>query len=623
MKAKLSQQGLKAQRGMLMHEVHTTTTATIVNLVRTQIDLGINRMMQTLSVEVERVLQDVAPEGRPNNHSSDSCHFRSQLELETDSQKNEIQQHHFMLEELGSYPALQSIPRPRFSEPVVRLQTVLPRPEPHSSISEIPLDSPSNTSIPRTIRGSASERKIDFKRFQRDLLLAASRCASPAAEHSQEVKVFPPEAEIDSEIDSTSSAAKAREFRAAGVRWFTKVLPTPDADEENSEILSGFPISVSGGWQRQAAFLAERFRAEMKDLVEFKKRGMSFRGGLWWLRHLVGVRALARPRVAMAISGFFISLGILLLAGFFAAEFWLARAELSSRKADVALYLNQTIFLLSALIGLVVHHNACWWSDSVPSPGEQDALLQAHSIAFSYIDRWLIVSRRKGQRLFMMWLASIAVSILTHFRNTGNLSQGTQALLAVPGILSFVVSSGITCALSMRVLHICTAMRSSLIAFIVRFSEVPIPYWDMVQEWNSIQIFIKSLSDGCAPALVCQLATIPVLLGTAIVKLLGSDVNFADLTLAVMPFLMLSMMPLYALMTAADVTSECQHVPQVANSMMVADFGNPLVQDLLDFMARCKVGYYISDVCISRTDVMKTGYILFGILLTVLVEFVF
>eukprot|EP00931_Biecheleriopsis_adriatica_P053949 TRINITY_DN31707_c0_g1_i1.p1 TRINITY_DN31707_c0_g1~~TRINITY_DN31707_c0_g1_i1.p1 ORF type:complete len:271 (+),score=43.27 TRINITY_DN31707_c0_g1_i1:74-886(+) len=49
------------------------------------------------------------------------------------------------------------------------------------------------------------------------------------------------------------------------------------------------PQSVSGVWRRQAAVLGRQLREQMADEVAMAKSNMSFRGGLWWLRHAVGL----------------------------------------------------------------------------------------------------------------------------------------------------------------------------------------------------------------------------------------------------------------------------------------------------------------------------------------------
>ncbi|CAK9099359.1 unnamed protein product [Durusdinium trenchii] len=64
-------------------------------------------------------------------------------------------------------------------------------------------------------------------------------------------------------------------------------------------------------------------------------------------------------------------------------------------------------------------------------------------------------------------------------------------------------------------------------------------------------------------------------------------------------------MPLICLLTAADLTQQCEQAPQVANSMLVLDWDNERAQDLLNFMSRCQLGFFVNDMRVSPAAVPR------------------
>lgn len=370
-----------------------------------------------------------------------------------------------------------------------------------------------------------------------------------------------------------------------------------------------FPRSVSGAWRRQARILGRIFREQMAEEVAMAKSNMSFRGGLWWLRHITGVRSLAAPRKAAWISAFnmlamliFASLHLLLAAT--------VPTSMNSSFLDMAM-------VFSGFAGLTIHHICFILSESCPTTGEQDAMLQSHSVAFNYASEWLATSRTHGRRLLCTWCCSIAAACASYTYKAQGLLQENQSSYIATGSLLFMTSSATICALSMRVAHICSAMQVAVISFMQQFAETPMDFDEMVQEWNAVQIFARTLSDGCAPSLVFQVAMIPMMLGCALLQILFTGATFFELLITVVPFFMLSGMPYFALLCAADTSLQCGQAAPVANSLLVGQLENPVAQNLLDFMSRSKLGFFINDMRISPAGVMKYTYVLVGIFVTV------
>eukprot|EP00928_Gymnodinium_smaydae_P026499 TRINITY_DN20790_c0_g1_i1.p1 TRINITY_DN20790_c0_g1~~TRINITY_DN20790_c0_g1_i1.p1 ORF type:complete len:379 (+),score=37.83 TRINITY_DN20790_c0_g1_i1:52-1188(+) len=193
------------------------------------------------------------------------------------------------------------------------------------------------------------------------------------------------------------------------------------------------PNSVAGAWRRQACILAKHFREEMADELAMAKMSISFRGGLWWLRHAVGLRSLAAPGKAAAISAFN-SLVIVLLLSFAVVT------NVMNRGTVVGL-INDIIVVFFGVAGLLVHHIYYRFSDSTPPTSEQDSMLQAHSVAFGCTGAWLVQSRQHGKQLLMLWLVSICACMASNHSDLYNMPES-----ALTSIATFVVSSGIVCA---------------------------------------------------------------------------------------------------------------------------------------------------------------------------------
>ncbi|CAE7344466.1 ST13 [Symbiodinium sp. CCMP2456] len=142
----------------------------------------------------------------------------------------------------------------------------------------------------------------------------------------------------------------------------------------------------------------------------------------------------------------------------------------------------------------------------------------------------------------------------------------------------------------------------------------------MAQEWNTIQIFVRTLCDGCSYSLALQVGMIPVMAASTIFRILWSDSNLVDMLFSLLPFLATSLMPFHALVTAASTTQQCEQSPQVANSMLVSEWDNSMSQDLLAFMSRCDIGFFINDLRVTPAAVMKSTYVLVGVLVTIEVK---
>lgn len=99
--------------------------------------------------------------------------------------------------------------------------------------------------------------------------------------------------EVDDQIPAIRTGSRKFSVRVDGRR--TSATP----EELCQDYL---PKTVSGAWRRQAIVLAAEMREDMAQEVAMAKNNMSFQGGLWWLRHMVGLRALNRPNKALMIS---------------------------------------------------------------------------------------------------------------------------------------------------------------------------------------------------------------------------------------------------------------------------------------------------------------------------------
>eukprot|EP00928_Gymnodinium_smaydae_P010285 TRINITY_DN13860_c0_g1_i2.p1 TRINITY_DN13860_c0_g1~~TRINITY_DN13860_c0_g1_i2.p1 ORF type:complete len:613 (-),score=66.98 TRINITY_DN13860_c0_g1_i2:93-1691(-) len=363
------------------------------------------------------------------------------------------------------------------------------------------------------------------------------------------------------------------------------------------------PSSVAGAWRRQAFILAKHFREEMADEVAMAKSSMSFQGGLWWLRHVVGLRSLAAPGKAAAISALN-SFVILVLLSFTVLTHVL-------NHGNVVDLINDIIVVFFGIAGLLVHHFYCRYSDSTPPTGEQDSMLQAHSVAFGYTRPWLIQSRQHGKQLLSLWLISICACVVSNYSHLSILPQRVLASVA-----TFALSSGIVCAQCMRVAHICSAMKVSIISLMQSFAEDDKNFDEIVHMLNAIQIFIRTLSDGCTPSLVSQVALVPVIIGGILLQITLIDKPLFEHGIASAPYMCLVMMPYYALACAADASFQCEQAPQVANSMLVGKFQDSMAQDVLTFMSRCNMGFYVNDVRLSPGSVLKSAYILAAVFIT-------
>eukprot|EP00438_Fugacium_kawagutii_P036286 Skav217407 [mRNA] locus=scaffold2674:152350:173960:- [translate_table: standard] len=170
----------------------------------------------------------------------------------------------------------------------------------------------------------------------------------------------------------------------------------------------------------------------------------------------------------------------------------------------------------------------------------------------------------------------------------------------------------------MRVIHICSAMKTSLIRYMQNLAEDDIDLERMAQEWNTIQIFIRCLCDGCSMTLLAVVLVIPVMAAGTILNLLYVSSTLLDMLATIVPFAAVSSMPLLCLFTAGDLTQQCEQAPQVANSMLVGEWDNSLAQDLLDFMSRCQLGFFVNDMRVSNAAVMKFTYVWVAVFFTIL-----
>ncbi|CAK9099414.1 unnamed protein product [Durusdinium trenchii] len=185
------------------------------------------------------------------------------------------------------------------------------------------------------------------------------------------------------------------------------------------------------------------------------------------------------------------------------------------------------------------------------------------------------------------------------------------------GSVVFISCASVVCALCMRIIHICSAMKTSLIRYMQNLAQDDIDFEGMAQEWNTIQIFIRCLCDGCSYSMLSMVLVIPVMGAGAVVNLLYTD-SISEVVSTMLPFIAVSCMPLICLLTAADLTQQCEQAPQVANSMLVLDWDNERAQDLLNFMSRCQLGFFVNDMRVSPAAVTKFIYILVAACFTIL-----
>eukprot|EP00913_Durusdinium_trenchii_P016468 g15479.t2 len=190
------------------------------------------------------------------------------------------------------------------------------------------------------------------------------------------------------------------------------------------------PKTVSGAWRRQALSLAEEMRKDMAEEVAMAKTNMSFRRGLWWLRHLVGLRSMNRPYKAMLIS--FCLMAVIVMAEAIGLH---GQIELHERTATAEM--NHPFFrhvrnyglVVSAGFGLLTHHFGVKFSDVGLPSGEQDELLQAHSVGMGYVQPWIFVSKRNSRFLGSAWMASMLFGAASEIYKT-RLYPGTSAIQA-------------------------------------------------------------------------------------------------------------------------------------------------------------------------------------------------
>jgi len=383
------------------------------------------------------------------------------------------------------------------------------------------------------------------------------------------------------------------------------VIPTIQAGRKTVQVL---PNSVSGAWRRQAKVLAAQMREEMAEEVKMAKNNMSFRGGLWWLRQLVGLRTLTKPRQARYIS---LIAASLTLAAVSFSFYW------EGSEVFIARNLLDAAVVASAVMGLLIHHFCSKLSENCLSAGEQDGLLQAHSVAFGYTQPWLVISRDHGNHLLPIWICSVISRVATRIYETRSVESYLRVQTVATGVIAYILASGIICALCMRVGHICSAMRTSMIQYMQELSSEDVSFEGMAQEWNTIQIFVRTLCDGCSYSLALQVGMIPVMAASTIFRILWSDSNMVDMVFSLLPFFATSLMPFHALVTAASTTQQCEQSPQVANSMLVSEWDNSMSQDLLAFMSRCDIGFFINDLRVTPAAVMKSTYVLVGVLVTI------
>eukprot|EP00931_Biecheleriopsis_adriatica_P047235 TRINITY_DN27201_c0_g1_i2.p1 TRINITY_DN27201_c0_g1~~TRINITY_DN27201_c0_g1_i2.p1 ORF type:complete len:163 (+),score=16.83 TRINITY_DN27201_c0_g1_i2:122-610(+) len=139
---------------------------------------------------------------------------------------------------------------------------------------------------------------------------------------------------------------------------------------------------------------------------------------------------------------------------------------------------------------------------------------------------------------------------------------------------------------------------------------------DSTQAWKVIGIYIRSLSDGCAPTLACQVAMIPAIMGSVLLQVVFARLELLHHLLQISLYLVLCRMPYLTLLLATDVSVQCEQAPQVANSIMVSERGNLNAESLLSFVSRCCLGFFINDMRVSPAGVMKYTYVLAAILCT-------
>eukprot|EP00930_Biecheleria_cincta_P018515 TRINITY_DN1439_c0_g2_i2.p1 TRINITY_DN1439_c0_g2~~TRINITY_DN1439_c0_g2_i2.p1 ORF type:complete len:701 (-),score=103.93 TRINITY_DN1439_c0_g2_i2:457-2244(-) len=561
----------KLERGGLSgaENMATAIADKIINFLKKQLD----GMTVAVAKEAERLLESVTDTQLHSSRSATNkllkCSKASKFPHVLESLEKVVQQHSIESDENPSGPDESTVPMP-----VWRNELEQPAEGGACSLDQPPL-------LPSVVEDSVSLRTPPYQ------LVRQTSPFSKASDCSKKVDL---------------SIEVQREMQRAAVT----------AGQDGRVAFSmqrSLPKSVAGAWRRQAAILGRQFREQMAEEVAMAKNNVSFHGGLWWLRSITGVGSLPRPKRAVYISACIMLLMTAILS-------WNLQLAAAVPKGMISSVLDVAM-VFSGALGLTIHHACCKLSDNCPTTGEQDAMLQSHSVAFDFTDDWLALSRKRGWWLLLIWLTSIATACASYVYKAQVFSEQSHDWFIVTGSLHFMISSTIVCSLSMRVLHICSAMKISLISFMQQFAEPSVDFYDMVQEWNAIQIFTRTLSDGCAPSSACQVAMIPVMVGSALLQILLTSTSFLDLFVTITPFFVFSGMPYFALVAAADTTMQCEQAAQVANSLLVSQLANPVAQNLLDFMSRCNLGFFINDLRISPAGVMKYTYVLAVVFVTV------
>eukprot|EP00439_Symbiodinium_sp_Y106_P068626 s1793_g11.t1 len=380
------------------------------------------------------------------------------------------------------------------------------------------------------------------------------------------------------------------------------VIPTIQAGRKTVQVL---PNSVSGAWRRQAKVLAAQMREEMAEEVKMAKNNMSFRGGLWWLRQLARYISLIAASLTLAAVSF--------------SFYW------EGSEVFIARNLLDAAVVASAVMGLLIHHFCSKLSENCLSAGEQDGLLQAHSVAFGYTQPWLVISRDHGNHLLPIWICSVISRVDLGSSDmiacqTRSVESYLRVQTVATGLPLSVISQTSMHFEHRRFLEAVCCTSAFVIQYMQELSSEDVSFEGMAQEWNTIQIFVRTLCDGCSYSLALQVGMIPVMAASTIFRILWSDSNMVDMVFSLLPFFATSLMPFHALVTAASTTQQCEQSPQVANSMLVSEWDNSMSQDLLAFMSRCDIGFFINDLRVTPAAVMKSTYVLVGVLVTIEVK---
>eukprot|EP00435_Cladocopium_sp_Y103_P009687 s1532_g2.t1 len=218
------------------------------------------------------------------------------------------------------------------------------------------------------------------------------------------VGVLPEVDDLDDQIPAIRTGSRKFSVRMDGRRIST----TPEELCQDR-----LPKTVSGAWRRQAIVLAAEMREDMAQEVAMAKNNMSFRGGLWWLRHMVGLRALNRPYKALMISCmlFLLIMVAECISLWFQAQQYEQTASAQFSEHPLMQNLGDFGIFCSAALGLIMHHFGVKMSDVGLPSGEQDQLLQAHSVGMRYVRSWLVISKRNGKVLGIAWLSAMITGI--------------------------------------------------------------------------------------------------------------------------------------------------------------------------------------------------------------------